>query len=69
MCAAAAVGAASGARSWLATQNLSWLTPRRLRMVTISLAVVALLISSLRFSGSSQPTQQHPSPAQSTAQR
>ena len=69
MCAAAAVGAASGARSWLATQNLSWLTPRRLRMVTISLAVAALLISSVRFSGSSQPTPQHTPPAPATAQR
>jgi hypothetical protein len=67
MCAAAAVAAASGTRSWLATQ--SWLTPRLLRVVTISLAVVALAVSSVRFSGSSQPTPHHATPPAPVAQR
>jgi hypothetical protein len=35
------------------------MTPRRLRAITISLAVAALLVASVRVSGSSQPTAQH----------
>jgi hypothetical protein len=64
-----AVAAASGARSWLAAHHMSWLTPRRLRAITISLAVAALLVSSLRFSGSSQPAPSHPATTAQTAQR
>jgi hypothetical protein len=33
---------ASGARAWLGRMKLSWLTPRRLRRITIALVVVAL---------------------------
>jgi len=50
-----AIAAATGTRSWLAAHGFSWLTPRRLRAVTITLAVIALLVSSVRLSGSSQP--------------
>ena len=64
MCAAAAVGAASGARAWLGTRNFSWLTPRVLKVVTISMAVIALAVSSVRFSGSTHPAPHHtPAPA------
>ena len=70
MCAATAVGAASGARAWLATLNLSWLTPRVLKIVTICLAVGALLVSSIRISGSSQPAPHHAgTPPAQAAQR
>jgi hypothetical protein len=60
-----AIAAASGTRSWLAAHHMSWLTPRRLRAITIGLAVVALLVSSVRISGSSGPSS-HP-PTQSVA--
>jgi hypothetical protein len=36
---------ASGARAWLGRMRLSWLTPRRLRRITIALVVVALGLS------------------------
>jgi hypothetical protein len=54
-----AIAAASGTRAWLGAHRMAWLTPRRLRAATIALAVLALLVSSVRFSGSSQPVQ-HP---------
>jgi len=59
-CAATAIAAASGTRSWLRAQDWMWLTPRRLRAFTITLAVVALLVSSVRFNGSSAPAAPHP---------
>jgi hypothetical protein len=40
-----AVGAASGTRAFLASRHFSWLTPRRLRALTIVLLTVALLAS------------------------
>jgi hypothetical protein len=43
--AAAAVGTASGLRQWLAAKGFAWLTPVRLRRITIALTVVALLVS------------------------
>jgi hypothetical protein len=46
-----AVGAASGTRAYLGTRNFSWLTPRRLRRVTIALAFAALLASATLLSG------------------
>jgi hypothetical protein len=41
----------------------------KLALPLISLAVVALAFSSVRFSGSSQPTPQHTPPPAPTAQR
>ena len=43
--AAAATGGASAVRAWLAVRRFSWLTPRRLRAITIALIVGALLVS------------------------
>jgi hypothetical protein len=57
-CAMTAMAGASGARTWLQTHHLDWLTPKRLRALTASMFVVALLVSSLGLSGSSKPT--HP---------
>lgn len=48
--------AVTGARSWLATRNYSWLTPLRLKRATICLFAAALVASSLLVSGSSQTT-------------
>jgi hypothetical protein len=46
-----AVGAASGTRAFLARRHLTWLTPRRLRVLTIVLFAAALLASATLVSG------------------
>jgi hypothetical protein len=56
-----AMAGATGARSWLAAQHLTWLTPRRTRAATAGLFVAATLGSSLVLGGSSTP------PAHATA--
>jgi hypothetical protein len=48
----AATAGASGLRAWLQAQHLSWLTPRRMRAVTIGLVVAAFGVSSVGISGS-----------------
>jgi hypothetical protein len=50
--AMAAVGTASGLRAFVASRRLSWLTPRRLRAVTILLATCAVIASATLVSGS-----------------
>jgi hypothetical protein len=51
--AAAAVGGASGLRAWLAARGYSWVTPRRLRAMTIALAVAAIATAAT-LSGAAQ---------------
>ncbi len=53
MCAASA---ATGFRSWLQTHNYGWLTPRRLRRLTIAAMCAAGLVSTVGMSGSSAAT-------------
>ena len=43
--AAAAVGGASGLRSWLAAKGFAWLTTALLKALTLALAVSAVLVS------------------------
>jgi hypothetical protein len=52
MGAATAAAGATGIRAWLATRGFSWLTPRRMRFVSISLIGVALLAASLGLGAS-----------------
>ena len=52
MTAMTSVAAASGTRSWLAQRRAEWLTPRRLRYITVGLFAVAVLVSGT-LSGSS----------------
>ena len=52
MGASAAVGSASGLRSWLATRRRAWLTPRRLHRITIGLVVGVMVASATNLSGS-----------------
>jgi hypothetical protein len=60
----AAASAASGFRTWLQNHNINWLTPRRLRAVTIAAMCAAGLFSTVTVSGSSTPTASaHPSTA------
>ena len=49
MCAASA---ATGFRTWLQTHHFGWLTPRRLRALTIGAMCAAALVSTIGFSGS-----------------
>jgi hypothetical protein len=54
-CMMGAMTAAAGAsttRSWLATRQWAWLTPERLRRITIGLVVAALVASATILSGS-----------------
>ena len=52
MGAMSAGAAASGTRSWLATRRWAWLTPVRLRRITIALITGALMASATVLSGS-----------------
>ena len=48
----AAASAATGFRTWLQTHHFGWLTPRRMRALTISAMCAAGLVSTIGFSGS-----------------
>jgi len=65
-CVMAATAGASGVRSWLQAQHLTWLTPRRMRAVTIGLLVAAFAVSSVGISGSTAAPR-HARPAAATA--
>jgi hypothetical protein len=47
----AAASCATGFRSWLQTHNFTWLTPRRLRGLTIGAMCAAGLVSTIGVSG------------------
>jgi hypothetical protein len=49
----AAASAATGFRTWLQNHHFGWLTPKRMRMLSLSAMAAAALVSSLGFSGSS----------------
>jgi hypothetical protein len=55
----AAAAGATGARSWLQAQHTTWLTPRRLRVATATIFVIAGGVSTVGLSGSTTP----PTPA------
>ena len=50
--AGASVGATAGTRAYLATRHWSWLTRARLRAITVTLLVAALLGSAVSLKGS-----------------
>lgn len=60
----AAASAASGLRTWLQTHNLGWLTPKRLRAITIGVMCAAGLVSTVGVSGSTPPSAHGAAPAQ-----
>jgi hypothetical protein len=51
-CALAAASAVTGARTWLQTHHMGWLTPQRLRAITIALIVIGCCVSTFGLSGS-----------------
>jgi hypothetical protein len=51
MGATTALTGAAGIRAWLAARGFAWLTPRRMRAVTISLLVVGAVGASAGLSG------------------
>jgi hypothetical protein len=53
-----AASAATGFRTWLQNSGLGWLTPKRLRALTIAAMCVAGIVSTVGISGSSTPTAQ-----------
>jgi hypothetical protein len=53
MCAAAS---ATGFRTWLQTHNIGWLTPRRMRALTIAVMSGAAIFATVGFSGATPPT-------------
>jgi hypothetical protein len=71
MCAASA---ATGFRTWLQTHHFGWLTPRRMRAMTIAAMCAAGMYSSVVVTGSTPPPAQavsaaHAPAAQATAAR
>jgi hypothetical protein len=59
----AAASCATGFRSWLQTHNFTWLTPRRLRALTIGAMCAAGLVSTIGFSGATPSTGAQATPA------
>jgi hypothetical protein len=60
-CAMAAASAATGFRAWLQAHHMSWLTPRRMRALTVAAMCAAGLVSTVGIRGST------PAPAHATA--
>jgi hypothetical protein len=55
----AAASAATGFRTWLQTHHFGWLTPKRMRSLTIGAMCAAGLVSTIGFSGSTPPATAH----------
>jgi hypothetical protein len=50
--ATVAVGSASGIRAWLRGHAGAWLTPGRMRTITIGLLALAVIVSGVGLGGS-----------------
>lgn len=51
----AAASAATGFRTWLQNHHFGWLTPKRMRALTVAAMVAAGLVSTVGISGSTTP--------------
>lgn len=67
-CALTAASAATGFRSWLQNHHFGWLTPKRMRALTLAAMCAAAIVSTVGFSGSTAPARaaSHPAPQSST---
>jgi len=61
-----AASTATGFRTWLQTHHFGWLTPRRMRALTIAAMSGAAIFSTIGFSGST-PATNHVAPSAGTA--
>jgi len=52
----AAASAATGFRTWLQNHHFSWLTPKRMRALTLGAMCAAGLVSTVGISGSTAPS-------------
>jgi hypothetical protein len=66
-CAMAAASGASGFRMWLQTHHFAWLTPRRLRALTVTAMCAAGIASTVGIGGST-PSPSHHAQSHSSAQ-
>jgi len=66
-CAMTAASAATGFRTWLQTHHLPWLTPKRMRALTLAAMCAAGLVSTVGISGSSASPAHHAPTAQHLA--
>ncbi|HEV7527990.1 MAG TPA: hypothetical protein VGO29_03760 [Solirubrobacteraceae bacterium] len=69
MCAGCAIAAASGAtgfRTWLQTHHFGWLTPKRMRALTLAAMCTAGLVSTVGISGSTPAGATAKAPADQT---
>ena len=55
----AAASAATGFRSWLQNHDFGWLTPKRMRALTLSAMCAAGLVSTVGISGSTPAASAH----------
>jgi hypothetical protein len=55
----AAAAGASGARAYLQSRGWAWLSPQRLRRLTVGLCAAALVVSTVGVSGTSKPSDHH----------
>ncbi|HEY2180776.1 MAG TPA: hypothetical protein VGH09_03790 [Solirubrobacteraceae bacterium] len=67
-CAMAAASAATGFRTWLQNHSFGWLTPKRMRALTLAAICAAGLVSTVGISGSSAPPA-HAAPHAAVAHR
>jgi hypothetical protein len=51
----AAASAATGFRTWLQNHHFEWLTPKRMRALTLGAMCAAGLVSTIGISGSTAP--------------
>jgi hypothetical protein len=61
-CAMTGASAATGLRTWLQTRGYSWLTPRRIRALTVAAMCGATVYASVGFSGATPPAANRPGP-------
>ncbi len=64
-----AATAATGFRSWLQTHSYGWLTPKRMRRLTLAAMCAAGLVSTVGISGSAASTSHAPVAHHAVARR